>query len=84
MGSVKLECPMCKMVMPDCTREDTDPPSAVRVVIICNLCDDGDFHEPRFFDAEGREVPWHEGHEQALDAQDNAALTPNPGARHDR
>jgi hypothetical protein len=58
---VTLECPKCKRTMPGCAKEDTDPPSAARVVIICNNCDDGDFHEPAFFDAEGREVPWHEG-----------------------
>lgn len=62
---ITLECPKCRRLMPDSAREATDPPSAVRVVIICNRCDDGDFHEPTFFDPSGKEVPWHEGQDTA-------------------
>jgi hypothetical protein len=47
-----LECPDCGRAI--CVaRDDTDPPSAVRAVLQCNLCDDGDRHSPEFFDGEG-------------------------------
>ena len=50
---------MMVLACPDCGREivverdETDPPAAVRAVLQCNLCDDGDRHEPQFFDGAG-------------------------------
>lgn len=61
MSGLTMECPTCKRVMTDVTREATDPPSAVRVVLICPNCDDGDRHSPTYFDATGAEVLWFEG-----------------------
>ena len=50
---------MMVLACPDCgrevvvEREETDPPPAVRAVLQCDLCDDGDRHSPEFFDGTG-------------------------------
>jgi hypothetical protein len=38
-------------------RDDSDPQEAVAVIMICLRCDDGDFHSPRFENADGVEIP---------------------------
>ncbi|WP_142847266.1 hypothetical protein [Telmatospirillum sp. J64-1] len=38
-------------------RNPLDPPEATTVrTSLCNICDDGDFMEPCFFDANGKEI----------------------------
>lgn len=49
-------CPRCKRHNPEIRRIATDPPNAVCAVLVCNFCDDGDFHSPEFFDADGKWV----------------------------
>lgn len=50
--SITFECPDCKRrLLVD--RDETDPPNAVRAVLQCDRCDDGDRHSPEFFDANG-------------------------------
>lgn len=81
-----MECPRCKRLMADVAREPTDPSRAVRVVLICPDCDDGDRHTPTFFDAEGREVLWFEGLEPAPDGAErvHAQADPHPVLNNNR
>lgn len=44
----------------DADRQPDDPPRAVKVRIQCPECNGGDFDTPHYFDAKGKEVPWHE------------------------
>jgi len=55
-SQIMLRCPRCEteLVVP---RDDWDPQDAVSVLIVCLRCDDGDFHAPRFVNADGAEVP---------------------------
>lgn len=53
---ITFACPDCKRENPEVARIDTDPPNAVRVVLQCNYCDDGDRHSPEFFDSDGKWV----------------------------
>ena len=50
---IVLECPNCGRAMLIAS-DDTDPPEAVRAVLQCDRCDDGDRHSPEFFDAAGQ------------------------------
>jgi hypothetical protein len=50
---ITLECPNCSRKL-GVAREATDPPGAVRAVLQCDLCDDGDRHSPEFFGADGK------------------------------
>lgn len=54
---ITLRCPRCDThrEVPRCA---ADPASAATVFIVCLHCDDGDFHSPRFEDAQGNEVPF--------------------------
>lgn len=60
MADIALECPKCNG-RTLAIREPADPACAVRVQIMCPACNPGDFDSPVYFDAEGNEVPWHEG-----------------------
>jgi len=46
-------------VCPDCgrsksiDRSDDDPPGAIKMVLQCDRCDDGDRHAPEFYDTAG-------------------------------
>lgn len=50
-----LRCPKCRKEI-STERQDYDYPEAVRMEIICPKCDDGDFHEPFYFDANGKHI----------------------------
>lgn len=62
-SQIMLRCPHCQteLVVP---RDDGDPQEAVSVLIVCLRCDDGDFHSPRFENADGIEIP-------AIDTQES-------------
>ena len=51
-GLILLRCPLCCREKHIC-RSTYDYPEAVALEIVCPDCDDGDFHEPRYYDAEG-------------------------------
>jgi hypothetical protein len=52
---IVLECPDCgREAVID--REPSDPEAAVRCVLQCDRCDDGDRHSPEFFDGAGKWV----------------------------
>ncbi|HEL3246024.1 TPA: hypothetical protein UM344_001239 [Stenotrophomonas maltophilia] len=58
---IKLRCPKCRKEGQD-QRRDTDYPETHTVEIICNDCDDGDFHSEDHYNAAGvfilpREMP---------------------------
>lgn len=55
MSTIAFECPKCGR-RDNLSREDTDPANAVSATLICPNCDDGDFHCPEFYDAEGRHL----------------------------
>jgi hypothetical protein len=50
---VTLVCPRC-LRRKHVARDAADPAATVTVRIICQTCDDGDFHEPQHFDADGK------------------------------
>lgn len=54
-GEILFRCPKCcrDETVP---RDDTDPPTACFADMICPACDDGDFHSPTYFDADGNWV----------------------------
>ena len=52
---IVLECPDCGRATP-VDRDNTDPPTAVKAVLQCDRCDDGDRHSPEYFDAAGKWV----------------------------
>lgn len=52
---MELRCPKCGKKK-STAREPYDYPEAVRMEIICPKCDDGDFHEPFYYDARGRHI----------------------------
>lgn len=52
---IKLQCPKCGTSrLTD--RDATDPPAAVRLQVQCPYCNPGDFDEPIYFDALGRQM----------------------------
>lgn len=55
-----LECPKCAKAGED-HRRPGDPSRAVKMVIICPDCDDGGFHEPSYYNADGVELDWETG-----------------------
>jgi len=61
-GQIALRCPKCNKRGYDARREG-DPMRAMEIVIICINCDDGDFHEPRFVTASGKEVSVEPSHD---------------------
>lgn len=54
-GQIQVRCPECSKAM-QADRLPGDPAQAMEVVIICPDCDDGDFHEPIYLAASGRDV----------------------------
>lgn len=72
--NLTLVCPNCKREDNTAVREPSDPPTAVRVVLICPDCDDSDLHAPEYFDAEGR----HLNEETGRPFDDDLALEPAP------
>src|SRR5574337_781965 len=52
---LELRCPKCGK-RKSTERRPEDYPEAVRMEIICPKCDDGDFHEPFYYDASGRHI----------------------------
>lgn len=53
---VTLECPQCGKKK-SVSKDKTDPPGTVRVVMSCNDCvDDGDFRLIDYFNADGRQI----------------------------
>lgn len=56
---VTLECPKCgKRRFAE--RDEFDPPNTARVQIQCPDCNAGDFDQPHYFDADGRELSWED------------------------
>ena len=56
-GQIQVRCPKCNAsTITD--RQAGDPVRAMEIVIICHACDDGDFHEPTYLSASGKEVDW--------------------------
>lgn len=57
MGSeatIAFECPDCGRTM-EADRND-DPPTAVKGMLQCDRCSDGDFHSIEYLDADGKWV----------------------------
>lgn len=54
-GRITMECPWCKKTL-EVDRDAGDPPEAVRIALQCDTCDDGDFHSPVFYAADGEQV----------------------------
>ncbi len=52
LDQIRLRCPMSRMEAED-QRRDTDYPETRTVEIICQDCDDGDFHSEDHYDAAG-------------------------------
>lgn len=55
---IRLTCPKCRKAMN--VMRDNDPPRAAEAHIMCPACNPGDFDSPTYFDAAGKEVPWHD------------------------
>ncbi|WP_395443619.1 hypothetical protein [Caulobacter sp. UC70_42] len=55
MSTIAFTCPKC-LRRDNLTREKTDPVKAFSATLVCPDCDDGDFHSPEFFDADGRHI----------------------------
>ena len=54
---IVLRCPRCRRMKTYERSIDPRVPSTVaQITIICPKCDDGDFHEERWFDAAGAEL----------------------------
>lgn len=54
---ITLRCPRCRRKKPYERSVDPRVPATVSVItIICPKCDNGDFHEERWFDANGVEL----------------------------
>lgn len=49
-GRINMICPWC-MKRLEVDRDDTDPPEAVLISLVCDTCHDGDFHTPEFYDS---------------------------------
>ena len=55
VGRLLLRCPKCGRSQAT-DRQENDYPEAVRLEIVCPKCDDGDFHEPFYYDAQGKHI----------------------------
>jgi hypothetical protein len=55
VGRLLLRCPKCGRSQ-DTDRQKHDYQEAVRLEIVCPKCDDGDFHEPFYYDAQGKHI----------------------------
>lgn len=56
---MKLLCPFCKQVTAY-ERQASDgyiPAACATILLCCPRCDDGDFHEESYLDADGRDLP---------------------------
>jgi hypothetical protein len=56
-GNVIFQCPDCNKQR-EVPRRPEDHPTAMLCQLQCPDCDDGDFHEGRWFYATGKEVPY--------------------------
>lgn len=65
MSTISFKCPKCER-QDNLDRESTDPAKAVSATLVCPTCDDGDFHSPEFYDAEGRHLDEETGEPYAL------------------
>ena len=54
--SITLVCPECGKSEKSNRVRLLDPPEAVKITIICYDCDDGDFHAPVYYGADGKEI----------------------------
>ena len=52
-AQVTLRCPKCR-TSKKVQKDDTDPKGTATVVVICPKCDEGDFHECSYYDANGK------------------------------
>jgi hypothetical protein len=52
---ILFRCPRCHADQ-SVERDVTDPPTAWFADMVCPKCDDGDFHSPTYFDADGNWV----------------------------
>lgn len=68
-GLITLRCPDCGIEL-QVERDDTDYPEAAVLEVRCDKCDDGDFAESVYLDADGKHI-----------IRDPAATTPDAGAR---
>lgn len=57
LDRITIRCPGCSKCM-RIPRGDYDPIRAAYFTIPCPQCDDGDFHEPHYFDCDDREILW--------------------------
>lgn len=55
VSKILLRCPKCNKQDYD-ERREGDPVRAMEAVIICPACDDGDFHEMRYFSSTGKQI----------------------------
>jgi len=55
VGRLLLRCPKCRRTQ-HTDRQEHDYPEAVRLEIVCPECDDGDFHEPFYYDENGKHI----------------------------
>lgn len=88
MSTIAFTCPKC-LRRDNLTREKTDPVKAFSATLVCPDCDDGDFHSPEFFDADGRHIDEGTGEAyaaaQALasgGAEVASEVVPQPWAEH--
>lgn len=57
---IVLCCPKCDRTQ-RAPADEADPEGTTTIRIICPKCDDGDFHEPHYFDADGMELAPYPG-----------------------
>lgn len=55
MPRIQVRCIVCNRTM-EIDRRPSDPKSAMELLVPCPACDDGDFHEPRYLTASGRDA----------------------------
>ena len=53
--TVLFECPDCGRTL-HVDRLEDDPPTGRKCILQCDRCDDGDFHESRWLDENGKDL----------------------------
>ena len=56
-ATIAIVCPLCEKRV-DTPRQEHDYPEAVRMILKCPDCWDGDFDECTYFDANGKPVEY--------------------------